>query len=75
MFIEKKAKIRIVMNGNLIHRKIKGNSILVVAGLANTLAHAMKSNAKPGVSDEELVQDMAEMLLDMMKEEAANGHQ
>ena len=75
MGIENKAKIRIVMNGTLIDREVEGNSLLIICGLANTLAREMKSSAKPGVSDEKLVQDMAGMLLEMMKEEAADGHQ
>lgn len=75
MGIKKKAKIKIVMNGFSLHREIKGNSLLILGGLANTLAYEMKRSAKPGVSDEKLVQDMAEVLLEMMKEEAADGHQ
>lgn len=75
MGIKNKAKIRIVMDGASIHRKIKGNSIQCIYGLTSTLAHLLKDSAKPGVSDEKLVQDMAAMLLEMMKEEAADGHQ
>ena len=75
MGIKKTAKIRIVVNGNQINRKIKGNSLFCIYGIVNTLAHLLKSSVRPDVSDEESVQNIAEILLDMMKEEAADGHQ
>jgi hypothetical protein len=75
MCIGNVAEIWIGMTGNSIFRKIEGDSTLCIELLANALAHEMKKSAKPGVSDEENVQNIAAMLLKMMKEEEADGNQ
>lgn len=68
------AKIEIKVIGNQLEASVTGNTLSIIQGLTSVMAKELNDSRKPGVTNEELANDIRDELLSILNSGELNAN-